>query len=135
MLGMEYARALINTKQYERALQVLDGLAVLPYENASEGRMLCEKAHLLSAGESISGGRYEEALDHIAKSREWPEHLGAGRPYDPDERLQDYLEDYCNGKLGRTGGSALSPAAAETLRAALKRQNSWKYALMASIPR
>ncbi len=135
MLGMEYARALINAKQYEGALQVLERLVVLPYENASEGRMLYEKAHLLAAGEDIQGRKYEEALGHIAGSREWPEHLGVGRPYDPDERLQDYLEDYCNGRLGRTGSIALSPAAVDSLRAALKRQNSWKYELMALIPR
>ena len=95
VLGMEYAKALIDTKQFQAALDVLDRLVVLPYENASEGRVLYEKAHLLLAGEDIRNRKYDDALAHIAKSREWPEHLGVGKPYDPDERLQAFMENIC----------------------------------------
>ena len=37
------------------------------------------------------------ALPFIAKAREWPENLGAGRPYDADldERLEDWLAYQC----------------------------------------
>ena len=31
---------------------------------------------------------------------EWPENIGVGKPYDPDDRHQNYLLGYCHGKLG-----------------------------------
>jgi len=129
VLGMEYAKALIDTAGYRDALAVLDRLTVLPYENASEGRVLYEKAHLLLAGENIRNKKYQEALAHIAKSREWPEHLGAGKPYDPDERLQALMESYCNGKLGKATGT-MDSKTLDQLKAELKRTNPWKLELM-----
>jgi hypothetical protein len=135
ILGMEYVRALIDSSRYTDALEVLDRLIVLPYENASEGRQLYEKAHLLEAGRLIHDAKYEEALVHIAKSREWPEHLGAGKPYDPDERLQDFLEGYCSSRLGRAAARQADPASLRTLEAGLKRSAGWKYDLLAAILR
>ena len=35
----------------------------------------------------------------INKSKLWPENLGVGKPYNPDERIQDYLIFYCKEKL------------------------------------
>jgi hypothetical protein len=37
----------------------------------------------------------------IEKSKEWPERLGVGKPYDVDTRVQDYLSVYCLDKLNR----------------------------------
>jgi tetratricopeptide (TPR) repeat protein len=130
MLGLEYAKALIDAKQFRAALDVLDRLVVLPYENASEGRVLYEKAHLLLAGEDIRNKKYEEALAHIAESKEWPEHLGVGKPYDPDERLQDVMERYCRDKSGERTGPSINSSALEKLRADLKRTSPWKYELL-----
>ena len=31
------------------------------------------------------------ALDHFDMAVTWPEHLGLGRPYDPEERIEQYL--------------------------------------------
>jgi tetratricopeptide (TPR) repeat protein len=132
MLGMEYAKALIDSRQYQVALDVLDRLVVLPYENASEGRVLYEKAHLLLAGEYIRDREYEQALDHVAKSKEWPEHLGVGKPYDVDERLQDYMEFVCKVRLGKDA-KALDRKALDKLREELKRTNSWKLALLTTL--
>jgi predicted Zn-dependent protease len=135
MLGMEYAKALIDTKQIQAALDVLDRLVVLPYENASEGRILYEKAHLLLAGEGIRNRKYEEALAHIARSREWPEHLGVGKPYDPDERLQAFMESICQSRLGKETDKALANSALEKLKADLKRSSSWKLELLLTLNR
>ena len=38
-----------------------------------------------------------------ALASSWPENLGVGKPYDVDERMQDYLTAYCFDKLGRSG--------------------------------
>jgi tetratricopeptide (TPR) repeat protein len=130
VMGLEYTRHLIDSRAHEEALAVLDRLVVLPYENASEGRVLYERAHLMLAGDLIRNRKYDEALAHIAKSREWPERLGVGKPYTPDERLQAMMEAYCNRRLGR---DAAPPAGDVTdrLTADLKRTNSWKLELMA----
>jgi len=37
----------------------------------------------------------------IEKSKEYPEHLGVGKPYDVDTRIQDYLTVFCLDKLNR----------------------------------
>ena len=129
MLGMEYAKALIDSRQYQDALDVLDRLVVLPYENASEGRELYEKAHLMLAGANIRGRKYEQALDHVTKSKEWPEHLGVGKPYDADERLQDFMEFLCKVKLGKAA-KAPERKVLDKLREDLKRSNSWKLDLL-----
>lgn len=39
----------------------------------------------------------------IEKSKEWPENLGVGKPYDVETRIQDYLEILCLKKLKRSG--------------------------------
>ena len=135
ILGMEYAKALIDNNQCRTAAETLDRLVVLPYENASEGRALHEKAHLLLAAESVRGKNYEEALVHVARSKEWPEHLGAGKPYNPDERLQLFLEDYCQAKLGHATAPMMDRSALEDLKADLKRSSPWKLALLSALPR
>ena len=48
----------------------------------------------------IKQKKYKEALKYIENSKKWPENLGAGKPYDPDERLQDLLSAYCYKKTG-----------------------------------
>ena len=43
----------------------------------------------------------------MAAAREWPEHLGAGKPYaeNVDERLEDWLQAQCLERLGRAAES------------------------------
>jgi hypothetical protein len=43
---------------------------------------------------------YKEALKNIELSKEWPENLGEGKPYDVDTRIQEYMTGYCLRKLG-----------------------------------
>jgi tetratricopeptide (TPR) repeat protein len=129
IVGLEYARHLVDARLYDDALAVLDRIVVLPYENASEGRQLYERAHLMLAGQRIRDGRYEDALAHVAQSREWPERLGVGRPYTPDERLQDLLEAHAARRLGRQAAAPSADAVAR-LRADLQRSGSWRLELL-----
>lgn len=101
ILGMDYAQALLNNEKYEQCISTLKKLKVLPYEGASEGRVIFEQAHLLSALEQIQKGKYKNAVKTIEASLEWPENLGVGEPYDPDTRRQDFLLAYCFQKLNR----------------------------------
>ena len=46
----------------------------------------------------IQSGKDSQAIAAIKGSKEWPENLGIGKPYDPDERLQNILLDYIKDK-------------------------------------
>ena len=87
--------------QYEKAIDILENLKILPYEHAGEGRELYEKAYFNSAINKINDGRIDEAIKLIIKSKLWPEELGVGKPYKPDERIQNFLLYICYKKLGR----------------------------------
>jgi tetratricopeptide (TPR) repeat protein len=104
-LGFEHAKALLNTGQYVASIKMLNRLYILPFEGSSEGRDIYEQATLLSALELIQNKKYKDALTQIEASRQWPENLGVGKPYDVDNRIQDYLTGYCLAKLGRINES------------------------------
>jgi tetratricopeptide (TPR) repeat protein len=103
ILGSQYAKTLLLAGQYQASLDVLSRLRILPYEGATDGRMLYREANLMLANEALSAGKYAEATRYISQSREWNENLGAGKPYpeDIDERLEDYLEAVAFEKLGQ----------------------------------
>lgn len=94
MLGMLHARALLLSGRAREAATVLAGLRVLPYEGATEGRHLHRMAQLTLAADALGRRDTDAALAFIRAAREWPEHLGAGKPYpaDVDESLEDALE-------------------------------------------
>ncbi len=95
IMGMLLATALIRNAQYPEADQLLSTLNVLPYEGAGEARHLYREAKLMRAVESLRAGRLGAARKLVVEARDWPEHLGAGKPYpaDTDERLEDALVD------------------------------------------
>ena len=101
MIGMEYIKVLLNVNQYEKAINVLENLKILPYEYAGEGRELYEKAYFNSAIKKIDDGKIDDAIKLIIKSKLWPEELGVGKPYKPDERIQNFLLYICYKKLGK----------------------------------
>ena len=94
IIGMLHAKSLLFNGRFAEADQALRALKVLPYEGATEGRGLFREAQLMLAIEDLKSGRAQDALKRVAAAREWPEHLGAGKPYaeDVDERLEDWLE-------------------------------------------
>jgi tetratricopeptide (TPR) repeat protein len=100
ILGMDYARSLLNVGKYKDCLAVLNKLNILPYEGAYEGHDLYEQANILLAVERMQQGEYEQAIQLLNDSEQWPEHLGAGKPYQPDTRLQQYLTAKCYDQLG-----------------------------------
>ena len=101
-LGFGYAKALLNNGQYEASINVLKKLFILPFEGSSDESDSYEQATLLSPLQLIQNKKYKSALIKIEESRHWPENLGVGKPYDVDERTQDYLTAYCLDKLGRS---------------------------------
>lgn len=89
------AKCLLENNQYIECLDVLENSNILPNEGASRGRVIYRQANLMKAIEYYKDGSYDLALQFIEKARQWPENLGVGRPYNPDERIEDYLEAQC----------------------------------------
>jgi tetratricopeptide (TPR) repeat protein len=105
-IGLQYVIALINNGQYENSLKLLETMNILPFEGASEGKVVYDEACLFLAMEKIKGKKYNDALKMIEKSKLWPEKLGVGKPYDVDTRVQDYLNAYCLDKMNKGGEAA-----------------------------
>ena len=105
-IGVQYAIALINNGQYSKSLKALEGMNILPSEGARLGKVVFEQASLFLAMDLIKNKKYGDAIKMIEKSKEWPEKLGVGKPYDVDIRIQDYLNVYCLEKMKKSGETA-----------------------------
>jgi tetratricopeptide (TPR) repeat protein len=93
-IGTLNGRALLAAGRSQEAADWMDQLEVLPAEGSAEARSLYREAHLMVAVDRLGRGDPRGALTHVGKARDWPERLGAGKPYpaDVDERLEDWLE-------------------------------------------
>lgn len=99
-IGMDYTEALNLSENYKESINVLNQLKVLPFEGASGGRKLYEKAHYGEALNLIQQKNFSAAVPLLEKAKLWPENLGVGKPYDADERIPNYLLAYCYQQLG-----------------------------------
>lgn len=99
-LGMDHVRALVYNRQYAQAIQILEVLKVLPFEGASESRRLYEWAHLGRALEQLQEKQFQAAIRTLDAYKQWPERLGVGKPFNPDERLADHLLAYAYDQTG-----------------------------------
>jgi tetratricopeptide (TPR) repeat protein len=90
-LDLLRAKSLIHLGQPDDAIRILDRTQVLPSENARESHRLFEQAHTLAAIASMESEDLMDGRDHLSTALTWPEHLGQGRPYDPEERMARYL--------------------------------------------
>ncbi|MEQ9290325.1 MAG: DUF5107 domain-containing protein [Cyclobacteriaceae bacterium] len=98
-LGLKLVESHLHSKNYPKAISLLGKLEVLPFEGAGKGRELYEQALVLEALEKVKAGKYQQALGLIERARQWPENLGAGKPFDPDLRIEDFLSAYCLRKM------------------------------------
>ena len=90
-LGLLHVRGLLQAGDHGEAIRILEGTHVLPSENARESHRLYEFAHVGAALDELDAGSRAAARGHLETALEWPESLGQGRPYDPDERLLRFL--------------------------------------------
>lgn len=101
VIEMQYANALIQNKNFLAAAELLEGVQVLPFEGASQGHRLWEQSNLAAGLKFIEQGEYLKSLDHLNDAQKWPENLGVGKPYRPDNRLSDFLLAYVYKKQGK----------------------------------
>jgi tetratricopeptide (TPR) repeat protein len=99
-VGFQYAKALLNTGDYGDCIKILTDIQILPFEGSYESRLVYERAHLKLALEYIADRKYRKAVETLNQAQEWPENIGVGKPYEPDERMQEFLLAYCYDKLG-----------------------------------
>ena len=112
-LALLHVRGLLETGDHTEAIQILDNTHVLPSENAGEAHRLYEFAHVGAALDELDAGNRAAARQHLETALLWPESLGQGRPYAPDERLVRFLIGVVEG----TGGRDVQVEAAASLRA------------------
>jgi len=97
VLALLRAKALLLNGRRQAAADLLDSLDLLPCEGSTEARAAFREANLMLAVDRMKARAFTGALALIAHAREWPEKLGAGKPYpeDVDERLEDWLACHC----------------------------------------
>lgn len=100
--GMYYAKSLMGMKQYDKCISFLNNFKVLPYEGATEGRSIYHEACVQAAIASLKNKKYKNALYYGEKGKLWPRNLGVGRPYDVDERMDNYIIATALEKLGKS---------------------------------
>jgi len=93
--------ALMAAERFADAAVLFEGATFLPAEGATGVRDLFAECHLRLALEKMRAGEFVPAVGHLEKSKTFPENLGSGRPYDPDQRMENYLLAICHDRLGR----------------------------------
>ena len=92
ILAYQFSKNLLISGEYKEALNMLTKTNILPNEGASSGRTTYRQTCILDALNNFQNRKNKNALTRINMAREWPENLGVGKPYDTDERIEDYLE-------------------------------------------
>ena len=90
-IGLCYAQTLSAQEKYKEAISFLEGYELLPFEGATIGRDLYNEACIRSAYSALKSGKNTKAIKYAEKAKLWPQNLGVGRPYDVDERLENYI--------------------------------------------
>ena len=104
-LDLFQVRALINTGRALEATEILDDIQVLPSENARGSHRLYEQAHTLVALDAMDRAEFALAREHLRTALQWPESVGQGKPYEPEERLIRLLLGRTETHLGNQNGA------------------------------
>ncbi|MGA2533641.1 MAG: DUF5107 domain-containing protein [Candidatus Aminicenantales bacterium] len=99
-IQVDQVKALLALARNDEAATVVDGLQALPYEGASDIYVLYVRAHIAVALDRMGRRDWTAAVEHLEKSKLYPEKLGTGAPLAPDVRLQDYFLAVCQEKMG-----------------------------------
>ncbi|WP_299578139.1 DUF5107 domain-containing protein [uncultured Sunxiuqinia sp.] len=90
-IGLCYAQCLSGEEKFEEAAYFLENYELLPFEGATVGRDLYNEVCIRSAARALNGGKYNKAIKLAQKAKKWPLNLGVGKPFDVDERIEDYI--------------------------------------------
>ncbi len=117
-LDLLHVRALLQAGAHRDAIRIITNARALPSEDARESHRLYEFAHVGAALDELEAGNRAAARRHLEEALLWPESLGQGRPFDPDERLVRLLLGLvAEGADGGAAPGADGAEAAASLRA------------------
>jgi len=112
-LQVDLAEALLAAGDPHEAATVLDAVAALPYEGASNIHGLYVRSHIGIGLEAMKKGQWADVVQALELSKLYPEKLGTGAPFHPDSRMQDYIIALA---LDRMGEKDKASALRETIR-------------------
>lgn len=103
IMDMLLAKTLLLNKKYKECDKLLSSMDVIPFEGSTDGRALYWEAKMMQAVTALKNKNYRTAIQFIQEAQEWPENLGAGKPYesDIDSRLEQYLQYVCLKQLNK----------------------------------
>ena len=91
-----------NNGRYQECNSMLANATILPYEGQRNVHELFMQCQVGQALRDMKQHQYNQAIEHLETSREYPERLGTGKPGNPNYRMQDYLEMFCYQELGQS---------------------------------
>ena len=105
-IKVDLVKAQMAVRRFADAAAVLDTIEALPFEGAGEIQGLFSQTQIQLGLEAGNKGDWAGAARSLEHSKEYPEKLGTGKPFDPDERAPDYLLGLIYAKLGQKDKSA-----------------------------
>lgn len=99
VLTVDLARTSMNNGLYRECFTLLGQATILPYEGQRDVHALFVSSQICQALVDMKAGRFTRAIKQLDDSKEYPESLGTGRPYNPDCRVQDTLQAICHRKM------------------------------------
>jgi tetratricopeptide (TPR) repeat protein len=100
-LGLLLAKILLANGQYTECVNLLKKLEIVRYKEAqTESRVLWREANIKTAATYFKQKNIKKALEHIELAIKWPENLGIAKPFDVDDRLENYLEAIIYERMG-----------------------------------
>ncbi|WP_157831490.1 DUF5107 domain-containing protein [Confluentibacter flavum] len=103
IMGIRYVNVLLKLGKYKETVSFLEGMEIIPFEGAIEGRMIYHEAAIRLSFDALKKGDYVSAIQYVEKAKLWPKKLGSGKPYNVDERLENAILAYCYEKMGKRG--------------------------------
>ena len=77
---MLLAQILNHIEDYDKTIELLKNLKILPTEHATEGRKIYTDAYVGSALNYIAKDQMRGLSSALETALIWPEHLGVGKP-------------------------------------------------------
>jgi tetratricopeptide (TPR) repeat protein len=101
MVVLQYANVLKLNGNYNETLKTLKHIEMLPAESDKwsgyvNAHTLYRETNILCAIRLIEEGKWGHALEYLMNAETWPENLGWGEPYFPDNRLTQFVSAYCH---------------------------------------
>jgi tetratricopeptide (TPR) repeat protein len=104
VVGLQYANILSLNGKYPETIKTLSTLEMLPAESDKwsgdiDAHSLFRETNIIIALNQMKTGKWKKALAYLTDAETWPENLGWGEPYFPDNRLTQFISAYCHNKL------------------------------------